>query len=647
MADASTIFSANDISTGLLIDFNATSQKKTATSESADKGTLYFTPQGLYLNQKLIAPEAFSTFKVSGTSQLDAKVEGTLAADSPQDVMSITFGDNFWVTTNENGDSFEINSNGNFPVIEIDTSSSVKYKLGQVKYGTFGLRQHGCYFVWLKNSNTTISPELNINGTGSHPIYIASSTDSYSHLDTLSAALQLTSGVYFVSYIINNDTAESTGKYVFFKNITLHINADNATHATSADNATRATRDSSGNILFNTYVKKSAIGASTVTDASGITSYGIPYLDSSGRIPSSLLPSYVDDVLEYKSFADFPKDTSSKDKPESGKIYVDTSTNLTYRWGGTQYVEISQSLAIGTTEGTAYSGKKGSDLESALESAQNDIAAIKKINYAGSTSAGGSANSAEKLTTNAGDACTGVYFSEGVPVACSYQIKKSVPANAIFTDNSVTAEKYHYTPTGNTNSSLSVAASNITSGYTSDITRSVSTDNPVKVITGIQISRDTKGHVTALSGSTTNIWSTDKSVIDASHHYTPVVDASSKLSVDASSVNSKNITGTTGVLSVVTGVDILRDSKGHVTGLSVDSQKIYSTDNNTNTHNTSKNVVGNSSAGTTNTNVLNGGVYLNHLENSSVTSSHKISGSGNLNVESDTNGNITVKMYWK
>ena len=55
--------------------------------------------------------------------------------------------------------------------------------------------------------------------------------------------------------------------------------------------------------------------------------------------------------------------------------------------------------------------------------------------YAGSTSAGGSANSAVKLdTTTAGSATQPVYFSGGKPVATTYKLEKSVPANALFTD---------------------------------------------------------------------------------------------------------------------------------------------------------------------------------------------------------------------
>lgn len=70
---------------------------------------------------------------------------------------------------------------------------------------------------------------------------------------------------------------------------------------------------------------------------------GVASLDSNGLVPSSQLPSFVDDVLEYNSFGDFPP------AGESGKIYVAKDTNKTYRWGGTQYVEISASIALANT----------------------------------------------------------------------------------------------------------------------------------------------------------------------------------------------------------------------------------------------------------------------------------------------------------
>lgn len=80
---------------------------------------------------------------------------------------------------------------------------------------------------------------------------------------------------------------------------------------------------------------------------------GIASLDSGGKVPSSQLPSYVDDVLEYASKSAFPT------TGESGKIYIDKATNLTYRWTGSTYVEISKSLALGETSSTAYRGDRG------------------------------------------------------------------------------------------------------------------------------------------------------------------------------------------------------------------------------------------------------------------------------------------------
>ena len=54
--------------------------------------------------------------------------------------------------------------------------------------------------------------------------------------------------------------------------------------------------------------------------------------------------------------------------------------------------------------------------------------------YAGSSSVGGSANSAVKLDSSAGSATQPVYFSGGKPVAITYTLGKSVPSNAVFTD---------------------------------------------------------------------------------------------------------------------------------------------------------------------------------------------------------------------
>jgi hypothetical protein len=80
---------------------------------------------------------------------------------------------------------------------------------------------------------------------------------------------------------------------------------------------------------------------------------GLAELDVAGKLLSSQLPSYVDDVLEYANLSLFPV------TGESGKIYIAINTNISYRWSGSVYVEISSSLALGETSSTAYRGDRG------------------------------------------------------------------------------------------------------------------------------------------------------------------------------------------------------------------------------------------------------------------------------------------------
>ena len=105
----------------------------------------------------------------------------------------------------------------------------------------------------------------------------------------------------------------------------------------------------------------SEVGA-VATTAVGAAS-GVCPLNSSSKIDATYLPSYVDDVIEAYARTGQTALTSSwlatgsasgtVITPETGKIYVDTSTNKTYRWSSSAYVEISESLALGETSSTA------------------------------------------------------------------------------------------------------------------------------------------------------------------------------------------------------------------------------------------------------------------------------------------------------
>lgn len=122
---------------------------------------------------------------------------------------------------------------------------------------------------------------------------------------------------------------------------------------------------------------------------------GVAGLDSTGRVPSSQLPSYVDDVIDLVNFVSINPtsgmtignvyyNTATKklftatsatagvtSVPEAGKIYINTSNNKTYRWSGTTMAEISASLALGKTSTTAFRGDYGNTLYTNFGSGTN------------------------------------------------------------------------------------------------------------------------------------------------------------------------------------------------------------------------------------------------------------------------------------
>lgn len=173
----------------------------------------------------------------------------------------------------------------------------------------------------------------------------------------------------------------------------------------------------------------SAVDVSAIPVAQKGTSGGVAELDSSGKVPAAQLPSYVDDVLEYPEKSNFPA------TGETGKIYVETNTNKTYRWGGTAYVEISASIALGETSSTAYRGDRGkaaydhSQAAHAPANAEANVQADWTVTDTGSDSY--IKNKPTSMPADGGNADT----------VGGHTVAVNVPSNAKFTDTTYSAFK--------------------------------------------------------------------------------------------------------------------------------------------------------------------------------------------------------------
>lgn len=164
--------------------------------------------------------------------------------------------------------------------------------------------------------------------------YAKSETYSRSQVDTLLSAKQAALDGDQMAAVDSGVTASTVADVAT-------LQAAVASKASSSDLSTAVSRISA---------------AETRLDA--IIAAGPVYPDpETGKINERFLPSYVDDVVEAANFAGLPA------QGEPGKIYVALDTNLTYRWSGSAYVEISQSLALGETASTAFPGDRGLALE--------------------------------------------------------------------------------------------------------------------------------------------------------------------------------------------------------------------------------------------------------------------------------------------
>lgn len=135
----------------------------------------------------------------------------------------------------------------------------------------------------------------------------------------------------------------------------------------------------SSNITINAVDSTARIASSEKGVANGVAT-----LDSNGLVPSSQLPSYVDDIKEYSSYAYFPE------TGESDKIYIAIDTGNIYRWSGSAYVQVNSSVSSaesalkdgsGNTITTTYATKT----ENGLKLDASSSGYIKALSISGDT----------------------------------------------------------------------------------------------------------------------------------------------------------------------------------------------------------------------------------------------------------------------
>lgn len=196
----------------------------------------------------------------------------------------------------------------------------------------------------------------------------------------------------------NNDTLEAED----LTNKTIDLNALNLS-------------DAPGQIKY--YVEKTVEGAANITNAPQtgtfmLTVRNIRWVSASNYITEQIFV-YAATKKEYSRWC------------TNGTWSAWIEHNYTNTWRGIQNNLTSDS----TTD--SLSAAQGKALKTLVD---GKASSGHTHSYAGSSSVGGAATSANKINTDAGSATQPVYFKDGIPKTTTYTLGKSVPASAVFTD---------------------------------------------------------------------------------------------------------------------------------------------------------------------------------------------------------------------
>ena len=187
--------------------------------------------------------------------------------------------------------------------------------------------------VRFANTNTAANPTLSVNGSPATAIMKYGTTKVGNSEATSWYAGSVVSFTYDGTYWIMNDRQKED---------------------TNSNQTVKA-----GSVTFGSSDAVNFVSGSDNLTVTGNASNDTITISLTGTLPSSMIPGSVDEIIEgyYYNSKFYQESTYTTEiTGESGKIYVDLSTNKTYRWSGSAFVEISASLALGTTASTAAKG---------------------------------------------------------------------------------------------------------------------------------------------------------------------------------------------------------------------------------------------------------------------------------------------------
>lgn len=219
------------------------------------------------------------------------------------------------------------------------------------------------------------------------------------------------------------DTLKGNSSYTSLKDAETAIALTNANISTEVSDRKAAISEVQSNLSSHTTdydnphkVTKAQIGLTNVTDDAQVkrsemgVANGVATLDSNGTVPTSQLPSYVDDVVDvYASYTKSDSGTLSnivlysdlaKTKPitgETGKIYLDVENGFQFRFTGSTFTTVGSPTVIGEITGTAFDGAKG---KVAYDHAQNKGSAFASGLYKITTNSEGHVTDATPVTSS-------------------------------------------------------------------------------------------------------------------------------------------------------------------------------------------------------------------------------------------------------